>query len=69
MRQRYAELGVHDLRAGVTELLTTHGTTIEESLASTVASVGMPDFLLDNELSDAEPAALRTRLTGRVSCT
>jgi protein-tyrosine phosphatase len=63
MKQRYDELGVRDQLAGVTELLATHNTTIEASLTSTIASLTMPDFLLGNGLSDAELAALRTRLT------
>jgi protein-tyrosine phosphatase len=64
MKQRYDELGARDQLAGVTELLATHHTTIEASLTSTATSLSltMPDFLLDNGLSDAELAALRTRL-------
>ncbi len=51
------------LHAKVTELLATHDTTFEASLAATIAAVPMPDFLLENGLSDTELAALRTRLT------
>jgi protein-tyrosine phosphatase len=64
MRQRYAELGAGDQLAEVTELLTARGTTIEASLTSTIASLTMPGFLLDNGLSEAELAALRARLIG-----
>jgi protein-tyrosine phosphatase len=60
MKQRY---GFRDQLAGVTELLAARNTTIEASLASTITSLKMPDFLLDNGLSDTELAALRARLT------
>jgi protein-tyrosine phosphatase len=63
MRQRYAEMGARDQLAAVKELLATHDTTIEASLAATIASLTMPDFLLGNGLSDAELDALRARLT------
>ncbi len=63
MKQRYDELGVPDQLTAVTELLASRSTTIEASLTSTIASLTMPDFLLDNGLSDTELAALRTRLT------
>jgi protein-tyrosine phosphatase len=63
MKQRYAEIGARDQLAAVTELLARHDTTIEGSLTSTIAALTMPDFLVDNGLSDTELAALRTRLT------
>ncbi|MFI9382564.1 tyrosine-protein phosphatase [Kutzneria sp. NPDC052558] len=63
MRPRFEELGVRDQLTATTELLTAHGTTFEESLTSTVTSLRMPDFLLDNGLSETDLAALRTRLT------
>lgn len=63
MKQRYAEIGVPDQLAAVTELLASRDTTIEESLTSTIASLTMPGFLLENGLSEAELAALNTRLT------
>lgn len=63
MKQRYDELGIRDQRAAVTELLASHGTTIEESLTSTIAALAMPDFFLGNGLSEAELAALLARLT------
>ena len=63
MKQRYAELGARDQFVAVTEVMTRHDTTIEESLTSTIASLTMPGFLLENGLSDAELTALRTRLT------
>jgi len=63
LRQRFAELGVRDQLTAVTELLAAHDTTVEASLTSTIASLRMPDVLLDNGLSDTELAALRTRLT------
>src|SRR4051812_43987616 len=64
MKQRYAELGSRDQLTLVTEILATRGTTIEASLTSTVAALTMPDFLLENGLSEAELAALRERLAG-----
>lgn len=64
LKQRYDELGVRDQLAAVTELLAAHDTAVEASLTSTITSLRMPDFLLDNGLSDTELAALRTRLTG-----
>ena len=63
MRQRYDEIGAPDQLAAVSELLASHDTTIEASLTSTIASLTMPDFLLENGLSDTELAALHTRLT------
>jgi protein-tyrosine phosphatase len=63
MKQRYAEIGVRDQLTAVNELLASRGTTIEASLASTIASLTIPDFLLENGLSGTELAALRTRLT------
>lgn len=52
MKPRYDEIGVPDQLTAVTELLASRNTTIEESLASTIASLTMPDFLLENGLSD-----------------
>jgi hypothetical protein len=63
MKQRYAEIGAGDQLAAVTEILARHDTTFEASLTSTIASLTMPGFLLENGLSNAELAALRTRLT------
>ena len=63
MKQRYDEMGVPDQLTTVIELLASRDTTIEASLTSTIASLTMPDFLLDNGLSDTELAALLTRLT------
>jgi protein-tyrosine phosphatase len=63
MKQRYDEMGVPDQLTAVSELLASRGTTIEASLISTIESLAMPHFLLGNGLSDAELAALRTRLT------
>jgi protein-tyrosine phosphatase len=63
MKQRYADIGAPDQLAAVTELLASRGTTIEASLASTIASLTMPDFLLGNGLPGTELAALRARLT------
>jgi protein-tyrosine phosphatase len=62
MKQRYDEMGAPDQLAAVTEMLASRNTTIEASLTSTIASLTMPDFLLQNGLSDTELAALRTRL-------
>lgn len=63
MKQRYDELGARDQLAAVSEILASHGTTIDASLSSTIASLTMPDFLVENGLSDTELAALHTRLT------
>ncbi|MCU1687450.1 MAG: protein tyrosine/serine phosphatase [Amycolatopsis sp.] len=63
MKQRYDELGFRDQLTGVTELLAARNTTIDASLTSTITLLTMPDFLLDNGLSDTELAALHTRLT------
>jgi protein-tyrosine phosphatase len=63
MKQRYDEIGARDQLTAVTELLASRGTTIGASLTSTIASLTMPGFLLENGLSSAELAALRARLT------
>lgn len=63
MKQRYAELGARDQLTAVNELLASRNTTIEAHLTSTIASLTMPDFLLQNGLSDAELTALRARMT------
>jgi protein-tyrosine phosphatase len=63
MKQRYDDMGAPDQLTAVTELLTSRGTTIEASLTSTIASLKMPGFLLENGLADTELAALHTRLT------
>jgi hypothetical protein len=55
--------GVRDQRTAVDALLAKHGTTIEESVASTIRALVMPDFLLGNGLSEGEFAVLRARLT------
>lgn len=63
MKQRFDELGIRDQLTAVRELLARHGTTVRESLTSTVTSLAMPGFLLDNGLSDTELVALRARMT------
>jgi protein-tyrosine phosphatase len=63
MKQRYDEIGVRDQLTAVNELLASRDTTTEASLTSTIASLTMPDFLLENGLSGTELAALRTRMT------
>lgn len=63
MKQRYAELGARDQLTAVNEILAIHNTTIESSLTSTIASLTMPDYLLENGLSDTELADLHSRLT------
>jgi protein-tyrosine phosphatase len=63
LKQRYDEIGVRDQLTAVNELLASRDTTIEASLASTIASLTMPDYLLENGLSSTELAALSTRLT------
>ncbi len=64
MRQLLAELGIGDQLVAVRELLASHGTTIEDSLFSTIGSLAMPGFLLGNGLSESELDGLRARLTG-----
>jgi protein-tyrosine phosphatase len=68
MKQRYDELGARGQLTAVTELLASHGTTIEASLTSTITSLTLPGFLLDNGLSDTELTALRTRMTSGAGC-
>jgi protein-tyrosine phosphatase len=63
MKQRYDELGARDQLTAVTEFLASRNTTIEASLTSTIASLTMPGFLLENGLAGTELTALRTRLT------
>lgn len=63
MKPRYDELGIRDQITAVNELLARHDTTIGASLSSTIAALTMPDFLVENGLSEAELAALRVRLT------
>ena len=63
MKQRYDEMGVRDQLTAVNELLASRNTTIEASLTSTIASLTMPGFLLQNGLSGTELAALCSRLT------
>jgi protein-tyrosine phosphatase len=63
MKPRYDELGVRDQLTAVTELLAAHDTTIEASLTSTIASLPLPDLLLENGLSETELAALSARMT------
>jgi hypothetical protein len=63
MKRRYDELGARDQLTAVTETLAHHDTTIEASLASTIASLTMPDFLTDNGLSESELIALKARLS------
>ncbi|WP_191259783.1 tyrosine-protein phosphatase [Amycolatopsis oliviviridis] len=65
MKQRHDELGFRDQLAAVTDLVAARDTTIEASLTSTITSLTMPGYLLDNGLSDAELTALRARLTTR----
>jgi hypothetical protein len=62
LKPRYDEMGVRDQLTAVPECLADHGTTIEASLTSTIASLTMPGFLLENGLSGTELSALRTRL-------
>ncbi|WP_051570735.1 tyrosine-protein phosphatase [Cryptosporangium arvum] len=62
MAERYAALGYPDVLGKVSRILAEHGTTVEASLASTVAGLRMPGFLRDNGVTDAELAALRARL-------
>jgi protein-tyrosine phosphatase len=62
MKQRYDEMGAPDQLTAVRELLASRNTTIEASLTSTIASLAMPGFLLENGLSHTELTALQTRL-------
>ncbi|HEY0933656.1 MAG TPA: tyrosine-protein phosphatase [Trebonia sp.] len=64
MKPRYDDMGVRDQLVAVTELLAGRGTTVEASLTATIAALTMPEFLIRNGLSDADLAALVTRLTG-----
>ncbi|GAA1201067.1 tyrosine-protein phosphatase [Prauserella alba] len=64
MQPRFDAMGAGDQLTVVTGLLADHSTTIEDSIAATVAHLNMPDFLLDGGLSKSDLAALRTRLTG-----
>lgn len=66
MESRYAARGAPDQLAKVTARLAAHGTTIEEALTDTIASLTMPDFLLDNGLSAKELVFLIDRLTARL---
>ncbi|MDI2129062.1 tyrosine-protein phosphatase [Yinghuangia seranimata] len=63
MKPRFDELGARDQLTAVTETLASHGTSIEASLTSTITSLAMPDFLLENGLNSDELSALRARLT------
>lgn len=63
MKQRYDDLGFRDQLTAVTELLASRGTTIEATLTSTITSLAMPGFLLDNGLTRVELGLLRARLT------
>ena len=65
LKKHFDAVGARDQLTAVTELLACHGTTIEASLTSTIASLSMPDFLLQNGLSETELATLCTRLTSR----
>lgn len=60
---RFDAMGAGDQLTAVTELLADHGTTIEESIAATVAYLRMPDFLLEGGLSKSDVATLGSRLT------
>lgn len=62
MKERYAALGIRDQLIAVGERLAANGTTIETSLATTIAGLRMPDYLLENGLTEAELAALEARL-------
>jgi hypothetical protein len=62
MKHRYDAMGAPDQLTAVTDICTKHGTTIEESLTTTITSLTMPAFLLDNGLTEAELTALHTRL-------
>lgn len=60
MQQRYAEIGAPDQLTAVRELPAGYNAIIEASLTSTIASLRMPGFLLENGLPDTELTALRT---------
>jgi protein-tyrosine phosphatase len=63
MKERYAALGIRDQLVAVSERLAGHGTTIEASLGATIEGLDLPDYLLANDLSEAELTSLTTRLT------
>lgn len=62
LKERYAALGIRDQLVAVGERCARQGTTIEASLASTIAGLKLPDYLLANGLSEADLAALDSRL-------
>ena len=62
MEPRYEAMGAGDQLLKVRKLLADHGTTVEESLHSTITSLSMPEFLLQNGLSDTELGRLTDRL-------
>jgi hypothetical protein len=63
MKQRYDQIGASDQLTAVNQLLASRNTTIEASLTSTIASLTMPGFLIEDGLSATELAALHIRLT------
>ncbi|MFG1925364.1 tyrosine-protein phosphatase [Cryptosporangium sp. NPDC048952] len=63
MQPLYDEEGYPDVLGRMVTILERHETTVEASLTSTVTSLRMPDFLLQNGLSAADVDALRARLT------
>lgn len=62
MKPRYDAIGARDQLTAITELLAKHDLTAETSLTATIQSLTMPDYLLDNGLTEVELAALRARL-------
>lgn len=63
MQSRYDLEGIDDVLGRVNRVLARHNMTMEASLTSTIKSLRMPDYLLDNGLSAAELRRLRTRMT------
>ncbi|GAA1953874.1 tyrosine-protein phosphatase [Catenulispora subtropica] len=64
MKPVWDAMGVRDQITAVGERLARHGTTIEASLRTTIAGLRMPDYLLENGLTEEDLAALDRRLSG-----
>ena len=65
MKPVWDAMGVRDQLTAVGERLARHGTTIEASLAATLAELKMPDYLVANGMPEADLTALWDRLTAR----
>ncbi|MFI5952641.1 tyrosine-protein phosphatase [Cryptosporangium sp. NPDC051539] len=63
MNDVYAALGVHDLLGRTEARVAQHGSTIKDSLTSTITSLDAAGFLRANGLSEDELGALRARMS------